>query len=469
MRYFILFIATFLVVTLSGCPRQENVSNVRADPLPQDRLIQVYFNHNQAKGKSYTDPYRGITRYGDNLEEVIINNMESATENIALAVQEFRLPKIAHALVEQKEKGVKVQVILENDYRRPWSDYSQAEINQFTERELARYEEALRLIDINEDGRLSEAEINQRDALVILENAGIPIIDDTADGSKGSGLMHHKFLIIDDETVIVTSANLTLSGVHGDLGNKETRGNANNLARITSKKLASIFREEFDIMWGDGVGGEPDSRFGLQKPQRNLSPFKIGDSLVAVNFSPTSPTQDWEKTSNGFIAKYLEKAQNTIDLALFVFSYQELSNTLAELHQNGTSIKALIDRLFAYRYYSEGLDMLGVELARNCEIAEDNNPWESPISTVGVPEFPRGDNLHHKFAVVDEKIVITGSHNWSAAANYRNDETVLVINNPTIAAHYDREFKQLYDRAVLGIPSWLEERIEQQKQECPNL
>lgn len=469
MRYFLLFIFTCLVVTLSGCPQNETFPNIRADPLPQDERIQVYFNHNQAKGANYTDPYRKIARSGDNLEDIIINNIDSATEMIALAVQEFRLPKIAQALEKKKESGVKVQVILENNYNRPWSDYSQAEINQLTEREKSRYEEAFKLVDINENGTLSQSEINQRDALVILENAGIPIIDDTADDSKGSGLMHHKFIVIDQETVIVTSANFTLSGIHGDFSNPETLGNANNLVKIDSKELASIFQEEFEIMWGDGVGGKPDSRFGLQKPDRNLSPFQIGDSLVAVKFSPTSPTQNWKQSSNGFISRNLAKAKNKIDFALFVFSYQNLSNTLGKLHNNGTSIRGLIDPSFAYRSYSEGLDMLGVELARDCEIAEDNNPWQSPISKVGVPELPKGDKLHHKFAIVDEKIVITGSHNWSASANDRNDETVLKINNPTVAAHYDREFKRLYDRAVLGIPSWLQEKIEQQQRKCPNL
>ncbi|NES06155.1 MAG: hypothetical protein F6K22_27125, partial [Okeania sp. SIO2F4] len=42
---------------------------------------------------------------------------------------------------------------------------------------------------------ISQDEINRRDALIILSNAGVPLIDDTADGSKGSGLMHHKFLV----------------------------------------------------------------------------------------------------------------------------------------------------------------------------------------------------------------------------------------------------------------------------------
>ncbi|MEO1340339.1 MAG: phospholipase D-like domain-containing protein [Cyanobacteria bacterium J06635_13] len=57
---------------------------------------------------------------------------------------------------------------------------------------------------------MSPSEIAQRDALTMLRKAGVEIIDDTADGSKGSGLMHHKFMVVDRQTVILGSANFTL-------------------------------------------------------------------------------------------------------------------------------------------------------------------------------------------------------------------------------------------------------------------
>jgi phosphatidylserine/phosphatidylglycerophosphate/cardiolipin synthase-like enzyme len=82
------------------------------------------------------------------------------------------------------------------------------------------------------------------------ENAQVPILDDTADGSKGSGLMHHKFVVIDGRTLIVTSANFTTSDMHGDLTASQTRGNANNLLKIEDSQLADLFTQEFNIMWG---------------------------------------------------------------------------------------------------------------------------------------------------------------------------------------------------------------------------
>jgi phosphatidylserine/phosphatidylglycerophosphate/cardiolipin synthase-like enzyme len=124
--------------------------------------------------------------------------------------------------------------------------------------------------------------------------------------------------------------------------------------------------------------------------------------------------------------------------------------------QQGVKVRGLIDREFAYRDYSSALTLMGVDGKNICQAATSMSP---PLDTIGVPTLPTGDLLHHKFAVVDRRTVITGSHNWSNAANYHNDETLLVIqDNPTVAAHFDREFDRLYERAVIGIPARLKEK-----------
>ena len=465
-RLVLVLVSSGLFLTLSSCNRNNSPEIIRPQPLPQDELIKVYFNQNQAEGANYTDPYRNIDRSGDNLEQIIINNIEDAQDTIEIAVQEFRLPKIAQSLAKKQQNGVNIRVIIENDYRRPFSDYSPEEIKQLTGREKNRLQAGFNFIDLDRNGIISQEESKKRDALIILENAGIPILDDTADGTKGSGLMHHKFMIVDGKISLVASNNFTLSGIHGDLEAPNTRGNANNLVTIRNSELASIFQEEFDLMWGDGVGKKPDSVFGVKKGNRMFPPILVGESAVSVHFSPLSKTQSWQDSSNGFIGEQLAKAETSVNFALFVFSEQKIADILAKGYEREVNINGLIEPSFAYRYYSEGLDMLGVALARNCKFEKNNNPWEAAISTVGIPQLPEGDLLHHKFAVVDEKVVITGSHNWSASANYQNDETVLVIENPTVAAHYQREFERLYDRSVLGIPQWLQERVKEQEKEC---
>ena len=441
----------------------------RPEPLAQDPFVQVYFNHNQARGRDYTEPYRQITRPGDNLEQVVIDAINSAQSTVDVAVQELRLPKIARSLAQRHQAGVKVRVILENNYSRPFSELSQAEVDRLDRRDRHAYEEFRTLIDTNKDGQLSAREIDEGDALIILRHANIPIIDDTADGSKGSGLMHHKFAIVDGFTVIAGSANFTTSDIHGDFDNPETRGNANHLLKIENAALARLFTEEFNLMWGDGPGGQFDSKFGVEKPLRNPKLVAIGKTNITVHFSPTSPTYPWSLSSNGLIGENLNHASNSVDLALFVFSEQKLANILETVHQQGVQIRALIDPEFAFLPYSEGLDMLGVTLSDRCRYENDNHPWQEAIATVGVPQLPKGDKLHHKFGVVDRHTVITGSHNWSSAANHKNDETLLVIQNPTIAAHFTREFEFLYSKAVLGLPVYVQEKIKKESQKCPQI
>jgi len=45
--------------------------------------------------------------------------------------------------------------------------------------------------------------------------------------------------------------------------------------------------------------------------------------------------------------------------------------------------------------------------------------------------------------VIDNRTVITGSFNWSTSAAHQNDEALLVIESPLLAAHYTREMDRL--------------------------
>ena len=462
--------AGLLAIALAACGQaKQDVQNLPPSPapLPQDPLLQVYFN--QSLTSSYTEPYRPQTRPGDDLEKLVAEAIASAGSTVDVAVQEFRLPGIARVLSDRARTGIKVRLIVEHMYSRPWSDYKAPELAKLPERERDRYQEFVQLADTNKDGKLSIDEINKNDALLIIKNAGIPMIDDTADGSKGSGLMHHKFVVIDGKKVIVTSANFTTSDVHGDFKTPASRGNANKLLKIENAQLAQLFTQEFNIMWGDGPGGKPDSKFGIKKPFRPMQKVKVGDTTVTVQFSPTSKTLPWEKSVNSLINRTLAKAKNSVNLALFVFSAQRLSNTLEIEAARGVAVRALIDSNFIYRSYSEGLDMMGATLIEHCRLEADNRPWKQPLTTVGVPMLPMGDRLHHKFGVVDQNTVITGSHNWSEAANHGNDETLLAIASPVVAAHFEREFDRLYKGAILGIPPRIKQRIDARKKECESV
>jgi phosphatidylserine/phosphatidylglycerophosphate/cardiolipin synthase-like enzyme len=436
-----------------------------ASPLPQDPYIQVYFNQSQAS--RYTDPYRHIQRHGDDLEQVIVDAIAAATTSIDVAVQEITLPRIALALRDRAQAGVDVRIIVENQYNRVWQPLNEFLAGQMDEYQQSKHSEKQRLIDANGDGKITAEEVEQRDAIRILTQGQVPLLDDTADGSKGSGLMHHKFMVVDDRTVVLGSANWTTSGIHGDFASAASRGNANALLRIDSPELAAVLEEEFNLMWGDGPKGKEDSLFGLQKPLRSPRVVGLPGSQVTVQFSPVSETKPWSQSVNGLISQTLTQASSSIDMALFVFSDQGISDRLAQTSQAGVTVQALIDRAFVYRSYSEALDMLGTAMPdHRCKYEAHNQPWTQPIATVGTPNLPEGDKLHHKFALIDNHTVIVGSHNWSAAANHTNDEDLLVIRNPTVAAHFRREFDRLAADAEMGFTKDLQNRIQRQRKQC---
>jgi competence ComEA-like helix-hairpin-helix protein len=472
-KFYLLFLFAFTLTACQQVKPQTQALNQGLQPLPQDPLIQVYFNH--AQTSEYQEYYRTKKRLGDNLEQQIIDAIAQAKSSIDIAVQEFRLPKVAQALAAKQKAGIKVRLILENTYNHAWSKFSPQEVAKLKPREREKYQEFYSFVDLNKDGKLSLEEISDRDALVILENAKIPKLDDTSDGSRGSDLMHHKFVIIDNRIVVTTSANFTQSDIHGDFKNTNTLGNANNLLTIDSPDVASIFTEEFNLMWGDNSKNNSNSKttqnqkFGIKKSIRQPKTIKVGDSKVIIHFSPTSPTKLWINSSNGLINKTLETAIKSVDMALFVFSEQRFANTLETRHEKNTKIRVLIEKSFAYRPYSEGLDMMGFALADKCKYELDNKPWYNPLTTVAVPDLPKGDLLHHKFGIIDNKIVITGSHNWSEAANFGNDETLLIIENPVIAAHYNREFERLYQNSRAGLPQKIQQKITEQKQKCSEI
>ena len=419
--------------------------------------VSIYFNHDSKS--SYTEPYRKIQRSGDDLEAVFINAIHEAKKSIDLAVYELRLPNVAKALVEQSKRGIAVRIVLEGQNSRPLSDLTPADVAKLSAHDRQNYDDYFKLMDANGDGKLSADEILDHDALAILRNAHVQWIDDTADGSKGSGLMHHKFMVIDGKTTVVSSANLTLSCIHGDMLAKDSRGNSNGVMVFQSQELAQQFETEFGYLWAH--------QFKIKKPVRAPVTVTVGSTTVTVQFSPISKKYGYPASVNGLIEREILKTHRSADLAQFVFSEQQLVDDLQPLNESQGTIRALIDPEFAFRNYSSLLDMFGLQLlTEKCVYQTGDNPWKHPIHTGGIPKLPQGDLLHHKFAILDDERVIFGSHNWSDAANHHNDETLIVVTSKEVAHSFDDEFSRLYASADLGPHAWLLQKIKDQKKAC---
>jgi phosphatidylserine/phosphatidylglycerophosphate/cardiolipin synthase-like enzyme len=432
---------------LAGCnPAAVSRSGGPGADLPLPAGIRVAFN--QRSDHRYRSPISGQWRQGDDLEALLLEAIGQARSEVLVAVQELSLPAVAQALVDRQRQGMRVQVILENSYSTPWSDQHPADLPQHQRHRLAQ----LRIL-------------GQGDAVAILRQGGVPVIDDTADGSAGSGLMHHKFLVVDRRVVVTGSANFSSSCIHGDADDPRTRGNVNHLLRFDSAPLAELFAAEFSRMWGDGPGGLPDSRFGAAKGQGGAQRVQVGSTTVEVLFTPHRRLDP----DNGllWLEQQLQGVKQRLDLSLFVFSAQNLADSLERLRQRGVRLRLLADPGFAQRAYSEVLDLLGVSLPdHRCRLEAGNRPWRNGIEQVGSPRLARGDKLHHKFAILDGRRVISGSFNWSPSAAFSNDETLLRIDSPLLAAHFEREMDRLWRGADLGRNGRLERRRHDRARRC---
>jgi phosphatidylserine/phosphatidylglycerophosphate/cardiolipin synthase-like enzyme len=432
---------------LAGCgPVPVGVGGPVERALPLPKGIRVAFNHRE--GQRYRSPVSGRWRQGDDMEGLVVEAIRGARQEILVAVQELSLPGVAEALIERHRQGVAVKVVMENTYSTPWSEQHPADL---TPHQRLRQDQLRAL--------------GQPDAVALLQRAGVPMLDDTADGSAGSGLMHHKFLVVDRQVVVTGSANFSPSCVHGDADDARTRGNVNHLLRFDSGPLAAVFAREFEQMWGDGPGGAPDSRFGLAKASGPPQRVWVGNTSVDVLFAPHRRSDP----ENGlhWLSGQLAAVRRRLDLSLFVFSAQTLADTMAALPPRGVAVRLLADPGFASRPYSEVLDVLGVSRPdQNCLLEADNQVWRRPLEGVGTPRLVGGDKLHHKFAVIDRARVITGSFNWSPSAAHQNDETLLLIASPQLAAHFTREMDRLWRGAELGVSGRMERGLVRSRQRC---
>lgn len=321
--------------------------------------IKIFFNHSGTE--KYREPYRNIERQGDDFESAITQEFSKAKHTIHLAVQEISLPHIATALINKHQAGVQVQVVIENEYDLSFSTLTPKQVAALSEHLQGRYQDWKLMADINKDGDLSPEEAKNADPLLQLRLAGIKVINDTAGGTKGSALMHHKFAIIDGENVLTTSANFSHSDFFGDFALPDSRGNPNSMIIFHGvNELAQAFEQEFEILWGK-KGVAP--RFSTKKPWRPSRLIQLGKwGSAQVSFSPIVSGGKQESSSQGLIEHALGLATTSIDFLLFVFSEQQIADRMREANDRGVVIKGLVEPDFAWRWYSEVLDLLGVEM-----------------------------------------------------------------------------------------------------------
>ena len=125
------------------------------------------------------------------------------------------------------------------------------------------------------------------------------------------------------------------------------------------------------------------------------------------------------------IIENINKAEISIDIAMYTFTDKEISHAVIEAKERGVKVRIYLDRSQVEVKYSSS--RLLVEKGIDIRISSNNYI------------------MHNKFAVIDKKILITGSYNWTASASSRNDENLLVIDDKEVILKYQRQFENLWE------------------------
>ncbi|MFC2129209.1 phospholipase D-like domain-containing protein [Bacteroidota bacterium] len=251
------------------------------------------------------------------------------------------------------------------------------------------------------------------------------------------GIMHNKFVVFDanasdpDIPVVWTGAtNFTTGQINTD---------PNNVIIIQDQSLAKAFQLEFNEMFGSD-GDQPDAgnaKFGPDKSDNTPHNFIIDGKDVECYFSPSDGTHTK-------ILNTIESADHELYVATMLITKTDIGYDIADKKDAGVDAKVLIND---YDQYGEPI----VNTLKASLGADIRTTGESGI-------------MHHKYMIVDQghsdsdPILLTGSHNWSSSAQFRNDENTLIIHDQGVANAYYQDFVVRFASGVLVVP----------KPECSN-
>ena len=223
--------------------------------------------------------------------------------------------------------------------------------------------------------------------------------------AKSKQYMHNKFCIIDKGIVLTGSTNPTDNGLNS---------NNNNLIILSSKYLAENYEDEFNELW-NGVYASGD----------NVKYNRISTNVGSIEnyFCPEDCATGNFAVNN--IIRLIKKSEKSVKVAIFSFTDENLADELVKSDIKGINVTILVERTQRNVQNSQYARLRDFGL----DIRVDGNK----------------QNMHHKFIVIDDNIVITGSPNFSWSGFNRNDENMLIIQDKSLASEYRNEFDRLFD------------------------
>jgi phosphatidylserine/phosphatidylglycerophosphate/cardiolipin synthase-like enzyme len=120
---------------------------------------------------------------------------------------------------------------------------------------------------------------------------------------------------------------------------------------------------------------------------------------------------------------HLKSAQSKIDVCVFTITDNEISKEIEAAYRRKIALRIITDNDKAF---DEGSDIQRLE-QMGIFVRKDKTPL----------------HMHHKFAIFDEKILLTGSYNWTRGAA-EQQENLLVTKDKKLILQYAEEFENLW-------------------------
>lgn len=274
-------------------------------------------------------------------------------------------------------------------------------------------------------------------------------LDITVRLGNESGIMHNKYLVIDQTYVITGSTNLT-EGMWGHFNNlilirspllaedfmrdfevlfagynASEKGNSSNMNTLVDSDGSIVDENGFNTLFGEGeMWPERVYRIGEYSVQAFFTPYKAlfpsyrKEGPVSYSYynyeSGSYETESYDNAMN-IIFSLVDEAERSIDIYSFAFTDKVLMDRLALAEQRGVLVRVWMD----YTMFRSGFSYSGKSIIA----------LSQKISSFKLCRKPDGGLLHHKVLLIDGETVVLGSLNFSSNAVSNNDENFLVIRN----------------------------------------
>ena len=194
------------------------------------------------------------------------------------------------------------------------------------------------------------------------------------------------------------------------------------------KVLNSFRNTAFDLVQ-EVVRFEPDNSISalkwLDKVVRTIDLVRHYDDSEQ-DYAYFSPGPDCVQK----IISLISKAKKSLRICVFTISDDNISREIINAHQRGLEIQLYTDNDKSHDMGSD-IDLF----------IQNKIPVKMDV---------RDSHMHHKFAIIDDRILINGSFNWTRSASKFNDENIVVSYNQGLIHKFKNQFEKLWKEGAEG-------------------